>query len=198
MINQKLLYLTNIFLPYKNINNSFFYLHYILEDINNMNPANPAGGKTKPVKKVGAKMKDDDEETDAKKLANRLRQRKYREKQGKQIGAVVDDADKCDEEREELKEEKKELQDKVSTLTGLLKNCDDQVAEILKAVKTIPKMGAKSRAKSAMSAMSASSSQPSVLGKEAGKMINMAIKGKIARKRMAEAEKNMTMKILTR
>lgn len=159
-----------------------------------MNPANPAGGKTKPVKKVGAKMKDDDEETDAKKLANRLRQRKYREKQGKQIGAVVDDADKCDEERAELKEEKKELQDKVSTLTGLLKNCDDQVAEILKAVKTIPKMGAKSRAKSA----SASSSQPSVLGKEAGKMINMAIKGKIARKRMAEAEKDMTMKILTR
>lgn len=159
---------------------------------------NPLGGKTKPAKKVGAKMKDDDEETDAKKLANRLRQRKHREKTGKQIGAVVDDLDNCDEERAELKEEKKELQDKVSNLTTLLKNCDDQVADILKAVKSMPKIGAKSRAKSVMSAKSASSSQPSVLGKEASKMIQGAIRGKIARKRMAEAEKDMTMNILTR
>ena len=162
-----------------------------------MNPVNPLGGKTKPAKKVGAKMKDDDEETDAKKLANRLRQRKYREKTGKQIGGVVDDLDNCDEERAELKEEKKELQDKVVGLTGLLKNCEDQVADILKAVNSMPKIGAKSRAKSAMSA-SASASQPSVLGKEAGKMINMAIRGKIARKKLAQAEKDMTMNILTR
>ena len=34
-----------------------------------------------------------------------------------------------------------------------------------------------------------------VLGKEAGKMINMAIKGKLARKRMAEAEKQMLFDI---
>lgn len=165
-----------------------------------MNPVNPLGGKTKPAKKVGAKMKDDDEETDAKKLANRLRQRKYREKTGKQIGGIVDDLDNCDEERAELKEEKKGLQDKVSTLTGLLKNCEDQVADILKAVNSMPKIGAKSRAKSAVSAKSASSSsssQPSVLGKEASKMIQGAIRGKIARKRMAEAEKDMTMKLLT-
>lgn len=164
-----------------------------------MNPANPAGGKTKATKKVGAKMKDDDEETDPKKLANRLRQRKYKEKVGKQIGGVVDDLDNCEEEREDLKVEKNQLQDKVAGLTGLLKNCEDQVADILKAVNSMPKIGAKSRAKSAMSAKSAStSSTPAVLGKEASKMIQGAIRGKIARKRMAEAEKDMTMKILTR
>ena len=159
---------------------------------------NPAGGATK--KKVGAKMKADDDVEDPKKLANRLRQRKYRENQGKQIGAVVDEADKCEEERAELKEEKAELQDKVKSLTGLLKNCDDQVADILKAVNSMPKIGAKSRAKSAMSAKSASASaSPSgVLGKEAGKMINMAVKGKLARNKMAEAEKKRTIDILTR
>jgi hypothetical protein len=37
----------------------------------------------------------------------------------------------------------------------------------------------------------ASSGSSGVLGKEAGKMINMALKGKIARKRKAEAEKQM-------
>jgi hypothetical protein len=34
-----------------------------------------------------------------------------------------------------------------------------------------------------------------ILGKEAGKMINMAVKGKLARKRMAEAEKQMLFDI---
>ena len=156
---------------------------------------NPAGGATK--KRVGAKVKEDDPNEDPKKRANRERQRKYREKQGKQIGGVVDDLDNCDEERAELKEEKKQLQDKVGSLTGLLKNCEDQVADILKAVNSMPKIGAKSRAKSAKSG-SASAPAPSVLGKEAGKMINMALKGKIARKKMADAEKQRTIDILVR
>jgi hypothetical protein len=115
---------------------------------------NPAGGATK--KRVGAKVKEDDPNEDPKKRANRERQRKYREKQGKQIGGVVDDLDNCDEERAELKEEKKQLQEKVGSLTGLLKNCEDQVADILKAVNSMPKIGAKSRAKSAKSASASS------------------------------------------
>jgi hypothetical protein len=157
---------------------------------------NPAGGKTKG--KVGAKMKADDDVEDPKKLANRLRQRKFREKTGKQIGGVVDDLDKCDEERADLKQDKAQLEDKVANLTGLLKNCDDQVAEILKSVKTM-KMGAKeAKAKPKASSPSPAPAPAGVVGKEAGKMINMAIKGKLARKRMGEAEKQRTIDILLR
>lgn len=142
---------------------------------------NPAGGKTKPVKKVGAKMKDDDEETDAKKLANRLRQRKYREKQGKQIGGVVDDLDNCDEERAELKEEKAVLQAKVASLTGLLKNCDDQVADILKSVNSM-----KNIKKGSPSPQGGATAKPrkkriTALQKEAGSVLTSAMRGALVR-----------------
>jgi hypothetical protein len=164
---------------------------------------NPAGGKTK--KKVGAKMKADDDVDDPKKLANRLRQRKFREKTGKQIGGVVDDLDKCDEERAELKQDKAQLEDKVASLTGLLKNCDDQVADILKSVKTM-KMGAKAKSPNPQGGMTkggnkskASSPAPTAVeGKEASKIIQGAMRGKIARKKMAEAEKQRTFDILLR
>jgi len=159
---------------------------------------NPAGGATK--KKVGAKMKADDDVDDPKKLANRLRQRKFREKTGKQIGGVVDDLDKCDEERAELKQDKAQLEDKVASLTGLLKNCDDQVADILKSVKTM-KMGAKAKSPNPQGGMTKGgnkSKADGVVGKEASKIIQGAIRGKIARKKMAEAEKQRTFDILLR
>ena len=156
---------------------------------------NPAGGMTKPKKvsaKVGAKIKADDDVDDPKKLANRLRQRKFREKTGKQIGAVVDDLDKCDEERAELKEDKAELQDKVKSLTTLLKTCDDQVADILKSVNSMKNMGAKTK-------KSAKSTEPDgVLGKEAGKILYGAMKGKLARNKMKAQEKEATFDILLR
>jgi len=106
---------------------------------------NPAVEK----KRVGAKIKQDDPNEDPKKRANRERQRKYRQNVGKQIGSVVDEADKCEEERKELKEEKADLQAKVASLTTLLKTCDDQVADILKSVNSMKNMRAKSRPKSA-------------------------------------------------
>jgi predicted nucleic acid-binding Zn-ribbon protein len=100
---------------------------------------------------------------------------------GQQVGGVVDDLDKCDEERAELKVEKAELTDKVKSLTTLLKNCDDQVADILKSVKDMKNikgtkkdtMGAKTKAKPA-----------TALQKEAGSVISYAVKGALARKKM--------------
>lgn len=131
--------------------------------------------------KKGAPIKDTDPNEDPKKVANRMRQRKFKEKMGKQVGAVVDDLDKCDEERAELKVEKAELTDKVKSLTTLLKNCDDQVADILKSVKDMKNikgtkkdtMGAKTKAKPA-----------TALQKEAGSVISYAVKGALARKKM--------------
>lgn len=149
---------------------------------------NPAGGQKK---RVGRPKKEDDPNEDPKKKANRLRQTKYRQKVGKQIGAVVDDLDDCDEERADLKVEKTNLQDKVKGLTDLLKTCDDQVKDILKAVNGMPKMGG-------AKAKSVPAGAAGVKGKEAGKMINMAMKGKIARNKMKEAEKQRTFDILLR
>jgi hypothetical protein len=151
---------------------------------------NPAGGQKK---RVGRPKKEDDPNEDPKKKANRLRQTKYRQKVGKQIGEVVDDLDDCDEERAVLKVEKTNLQDKVKGLTDLLKTCDDQVKDILKAVNGMPKMA---KAKSAPPPPPAGAG--GVKGKEAGKMINMAMKGKIARNKMKEAEKQRTFDILLR
>lgn len=142
---------------------------------------NPAGGKTKPAKKVGAKMKDDAEETDAKKLANRLRQRKFKENQGKQIGGVVDDLDNCDEEREELKVEKKELQDKVSNLTTLLKNCDAQVADILKSVNSMKNMKKGSPSPQGGAKAKPRKKPTTALQKEAGSVLTSAMRGALVR-----------------
>ena len=145
---------------------------------------NPAGGMTKPEKKkVGAKIKADDPNEDPKKKANRERQRKYRENVGKQIGGVVDEADKCEEERKELKEEKADLQDKVKSLTTLLKNCDDQVADILKAVNSMKNMKKGTSPSSPMGAKTkAKKPKPSTaLQKEAGSVLTSAMKGALVR-----------------
>ena len=121
---------------------------------------------TEPAKRRGRPKKVDDPNEDAKTRRNREAQNRYRQKVGTQIGGVVDDLDNCDEERAMLK-------DKVASLTGLLKTCDDQVADILKAVNAMPKIGAKSRAKSAMS------SSPAPAGMKGMKMTR-ARKVKIA------------------
>lgn len=122
---------------------------------------------TEPAKRRGRPKKVDDPNEDDKTRRNREAQNRYRQKVGTQIGGVVNDLDNCEEERSLL-------QDKVSSLTKLLKTCDDQVIDIMKAVNAMPKMGAKSRAKS--SSMSAS---PAPAGMKGMKMTR-ARKVKIA------------------
>jgi hypothetical protein len=141
----------------------------------------------KPTKKIGRPLKAPDPNEDPKKRKNREAQNRYKQKVGKQVGGVVDDLDRCEEER-------MSLQDKVKGLTKLLKTCDDQVIDIMKTVNDATLMP-KARAKS----VSASLPVPAtVKGKEAGKMLNMAMKGKIARNKMKEAEKKRTFEILLR
>jgi len=165
-----------------------------------MNPAGSGSGMTKPTKpkkvsaKVGAKVKETDPNEDPKKVANRMRQRKYRENVGKQIGGVVDEADKCEEERKDLKEDKANLEDKVKSLTTLLKSCDDQVADILKSVNSMKNIG---EGKTRKLSLPAKSTLPDgVLGKEAGKILYGAMKGKLASNAMKRAEKQRTFDIL--
>lgn len=140
---------------------------------------NPAGGATK--KKVGAKIKEDDPNEDPKKRANRERQRKYRENVGKQIGSVVDDADKCEEERAELKEEKATLQEKVASLTGLLKNCDQQVADILKSVNSMKNMKKGSPSPQGGAKAKPRKKPTTALQKEAGSVLTSAMRGALVR-----------------
>jgi seryl-tRNA synthetase len=136
----------------------------------------------KPMKKKGRPLKEFDPTEDDKTRRNREAQNRYKQKVGKQVGAVVDDLDKCEEER-------MSLQDKVKGLTKLLKTCDDQVIDIMKTVNDMPKISKKTAAKSA---------SVGVVGKEASKMIQGAIRGKIARNKMKEAEKQRTFDILLR
>lgn len=83
-------------------------------------------------KKVGRPLKQADPNEDPKKRKNREAQVRYKQKVGKEISAVVDKLDECEDEREMLK-------DKVKGLTGLLKTCDDQVKDIMKAINAMPK-----------------------------------------------------------
>ena len=129
--------------------------------------------------KRGRPLKKPDPNEDEKKRRNREAQQRYKNKIGTQIGSVVNDLDECDEERADLK-------DRVKKLTKLLADCEAQVSGIMESVKGVPRMGAKTGAKTG--AKSAPAPAPAVLGKEAGKMINMALKGKIARKKLKEAE----------
>jgi len=131
--------------------------------------------------KRGRPLKKPDENEDEKKRRNREAQNRYKQRVGTQINTVVNDLDECDEERANLKE-------RVSKLTKLLADCEAQVSGIMQSVKSVPKMGAKTRAKPS----------PSVMEQQASSTINMALKGKIARKKMAEAEKQRTFDILLR
>ena len=102
---------------------------------------------------------------------------------GKQVNKVVDDLDDCEEERAILK-------DKVKSLNKLLKTCDDQVADILKSVNSMKNMEGKTK-KPAKSTL-----PDGVLGKEAGKILYGAMKGKLASNAMKRAEKQRTFDIL--
>jgi len=87
-------------------------------------------------KKVGRPLKQADPTEDPKKRKNREAQVRYKQKVGKEIGAVVDKLDECEDERATLK-------DKVKGLTDLLKTCDDQVKDIMKAINAMPKARAR-------------------------------------------------------
>lgn len=141
---------------------------------------NPAPEK----KKRGRPLKNPNLDEDDATRRNREAQARYRQKVGKQVGGIVDDLDECDEERKDLK-------GRVATLTKLLAECETQVSGIMTSMKASPP---KTKAKQLPMAMA----MDGVKGKEAGKMINMAIKGKIARNKMKQAEKDMSFDILTR
>jgi hypothetical protein len=131
---------------------------------------NPAGGAEK--KRRGRPLKEADPTEDEKARRNREAQNRYKQKVGKQIGEVVNDLDNCEEERALLKE-------KVKGLTNLLKNCDEQVIDIMKAVNAMPKIGAKSRPKSSP-AVSAQSPAPVETTGMKGMKMRKSTKVKIA------------------
>jgi hypothetical protein len=135
--------------------------------------------------KRGRPLKKQDPNEDPKKKANREAQNRYKQKVGKQIGSVVNDLDDCDEERADLK-------DRVKKLTKLLADCEAQVSGIMNSVKDVPRMGAKTGAKSR------ARTTPSAIQQQASTTIGSAIKQKLARKKLKEAEKEMTFDILTR
>lgn len=137
-------------------------------------------------KKRGRPLKNPDLDEPDMVRRNREAQARYRQKVGKQVGDIVDDLDECDEERKDLK-------GRVATLTKLLMECETQVSGIMTSMKASP---AKTKAKQLPMPMPMP--MDAVKGKEAGKMINMAVKGKIARDKMKQAEKDMSFDILTR
>jgi seryl-tRNA synthetase len=135
--------------------------------------------------KRGRPLKKVDPNEDPKKKANREAQNRYKQKVGKQIGSVVNDLDECDEERADLK-------DRVKKLTKLLADCEAQVSGIMDSVKSVPRMGAKTGAKSR------TRSTPSAIQQQASTTIGSAIRQNLARKKMREAEKQRTFDILLR
>ncbi len=135
--------------------------------------------------KRGRPLKKPVEGEDPKKKANREAQQRYKNKIGTQIGSVVNDLDDCDEERADLK-------DRVKTLSKLLADCEAQVSGLMDSVKAVPKMGAKTGAKSR------ARTTPSTLQEQASTTIGSAIRQNLARKKMREVEKEQTMDILTR
>ena len=127
--------------------------------------------------KRGRPPKKPDPNEDPKKKANREAQNRYKQRVGNQIGNVVNDLDECDEERAALKE-------KVSKLTKLLADCEKQVSGIMDSVRNAPSAGAKREQKARQN--------------KASTTINMALKSKIARNKLKEAEKEQTFNILLR
>jgi len=127
--------------------------------------------------KRGRPLKKPDPNEDEKKRKNREAQQRYKNKVGTQINTVVNDLDECDEERAALKE-------KVSKLTKLLADCEKQVSGIMDSVRNAPSAGAKREQK--------------VRQNKASTVIGSAIRQNLARKKMREAEKEQTFKLLIR
>lgn len=132
-----------------------------------------------PKKRRGRPLKQPEEDEDPKKARNRAAQRRYKEKVGKQIGAVVDDLDDCDEERKDLK-------GRVATLTKLLSDCEKQVSGIVKELAVKP-------AKPAAKAPAVSKTMT-----DKATMLQNAMRGKIARNKAKEQEKQMMFDIMLR
>lgn len=133
-----------------------------------------------PKKRRGRPLKQPEEDEDPKKARNRAAQRRYKEKVGKQIGAVVDDLDDCDEERKDLK-------GRVATLTKLLANCETQVAGIVKEL-----------GKPAKPAKASSLPTVSKTMTDKATMLQNAMRGKIARNKAKEQEKATLFDIMLR
>jgi hypothetical protein len=133
--------------------------------------------------KRGRPLKKVDPNEDPKKKANREAQNRYKQRVGSQINTVVNDLDDCDEERADLKV-------RVKKLTKLLDDCTNQVNDLMNSVKSVPTMKAKgTRAKAKATA---------IIENQASTTIGSAIRQNLARKKLKEAEKNMTFDILTR
>lgn len=102
-----------------------------------------------------------------KKRLNRERVARHKAKQAKEVSAIGEDLLDCEDE-------KKSLKANVKALSSMLKKCDEQLASLMSDVN---KMGT-------------SKKKPTITEKMASaSTIAGAVRGKIARKLMAEAEK---------
>ena len=112
-----------------------------------------------------------------KKRLNRERVARHKAKVANEVSGVVEDFIDCDDERKVLKAN-------VKTLSAMLKKCDEQIATLMSDVN---KMGKPTKKAPSTTAKMASAS--TIVG---------AIKGKIARNKMKEADKDLTFDLLTR
>ena len=109
-----------------------------------------------------------------KKRLNRERVARHKAKQAAEVSGVVEDFIDCDDERKILKAN-------VKALSTMLKKCDEQLATLMS------------------DAMKPTKKAPSTTKKmAAASTIAGAVRGKIARNAMKQAEKDMTFDMLTR
>lgn len=109
-----------------------------------------------------------------KKRLNRERVARHKAKIANEVSSVVEDFIDCDEER-------KVLNAKVKSLTTMLNNCKDQVGSIMNDVKN---MGSKKSRPATSTKMAAAST---IVG---------AVRGKIARSKAKEQEKQTLFDIM--
>ena len=108
--------------------------------------------------------------------------RKNRERVAKHKAKVANEVEAIGEDLLDCEDEKKSLKANVKALSGMLKRCDEQLATLLSDVN---KMGKPS--KKAPSTTTKMASASTIVG---------AIRGKIARNKMKEAEKEQTFNLL--
>lgn len=108
------------------------------------------------------------------KRVNRERVAKHKAKVAAEVSGVVEDFIDCDDERKVLKAN-------VKSLSAMLKKCDEQLATLMS------------------DAMKPTKKAPTTTKKmAAASTIAGAMRGKIARNKMKDAEKDMTFDMLTR
>lgn len=112
-----------------------------------------------------------------KKRLNRERVARHKAKQAAEVSAIGEDLLDCEDE-------KKSLKANVKALSGMLKKCDEQLASLMSDVNNMGKPIKKA---------------PSINKKmAAASTIAGAVRGKIARNKMKEVEKEQTFNILLR